>query len=160
MDAHSTLRRINRADLEALVALERAAFADPWSREQLRAALRWDGSLAFGIEEPGTGLVAYLLGLVVVDQGEILSLATLPSHRRRGLGWKLVTATLEAMAGRGVTSVWLEVRASNQPAQALYREAGFVASGVRKGYYRHPVEDALVLRRDLDSGASAGTRVR
>ena len=61
----------------------------------------------------------------------------------------------EAIA-RGATAVTLEVRASNEAAQALYRRFGFLPVGTRKGYYRHPDEDALVLwAHEVDTGEYA-----
>jgi ribosomal-protein-alanine N-acetyltransferase len=159
MVVRSMPRPITLADLEELAALERACFADPWSRAQLRAALVSEGTLGYALGD-GAKIVAYLLGRVVVDQGEILSLATSPAHRRQGLARRLVERALKAMRERGVTTAWLEVRASNAAAQALYHEVGFVAEGVRRGYYRDPVEDALVLRCDLTPGASPGSALR
>jgi ribosomal-protein-alanine N-acetyltransferase len=62
------------------------------------------------------------------------------------LGRALVQAIVEALAERGVRQVYLEVRESNAPARALYEAFGFRAVGRRKAYYRHPVEDAIILR--------------
>jgi ribosomal-protein-alanine N-acetyltransferase len=112
------------------------------------------------IEDETGRLVGYLFGNVVSDQAEILTLAVHPAKRRQGLGRRLLDAVLDVMVGQGVRAVWLEVRASNAGARALYAEAGFIASGVRRGYYRRPVEDALVLRRDLAAAASARPPLR
>jgi ribosomal-protein-alanine N-acetyltransferase len=60
------------------------------------------------------------------------------------------------MATAGARSVWLEVRTSNVAARMMYLAAGFVAAGVRRGYYRRPTEDALILR--LEIAASDGAR--
>jgi ribosomal-protein-alanine N-acetyltransferase len=160
MGDHFVLRPIAPADLHDLVTLEEASFSDPWSEEQLRAALGWIGVLGFAVEAGPGELVSYLLGRVVVDQGEILTLATLEAWRRQGLARRLLVATLAAMRERGANTVWLEVRQSNAAARALYEAAGFVATAVRRGYYRDPVEDALVLRRDLEPSASAGSALR
>lgn len=85
---------------------------------------------------------------VAPDEYEILNLAVDPAVRRRGLGRTLL-ATLLRLPGR---TLYLEVRASNAPARALYASAGFVESGVRKGYYPglpqpdSPPEDAIVMK--------------
>jgi ribosomal-protein-alanine N-acetyltransferase len=85
---------------------------------------------------------------VAPDEYEILNLAVDPAVRRRGVGRTLL-ATLLALPGR---ILYLEVRASNTPARALYASAGFVESGVRKGYYpgplqpASPAEDAIVMK--------------
>jgi ribosomal-protein-alanine N-acetyltransferase len=153
------LRPASRADLAALTELERRAFADPWSEAQLRTALGWPGALAF-IADDAAGIAGYVLGRVVVDEGEILSIATLPERRREGIGRRLLDAMIAAMIDRGAHSAWLEVRVSNAAARTMYGAAGFVAAGTRSGYYRHPEEDALILRRNLDAAASDRAIVR
>ena len=89
-----------------------------------------------------------MVALDAADEGEILNLAVAPSGRRHGLGRALVRDILDALARRGVRHVYLEVRESNAPARALYGAHGFQEAGRRKQYYRRPVEDAIVLRRD------------
>ncbi len=111
-------------------------------------ALGWSGAIAL-VSEDETGIAGYVLGRVVVDQAEILSIAIVPGRRRQGLGRQLLDGVLAAMMQRGAGTVWLEVRASNEAAQAMYQSAGFSAAGLRRGYYRQPPEDALVLRREL-----------
>jgi [ribosomal protein S18]-alanine N-acetyltransferase len=146
------LRPATRADLTALAALERTAFDDPWTEAQLRDALGWPGAVAI-VAENATGLIGYVLGRVITDQAEILSLATAVPHRRRGVGRELLATALDAMVDRGARSAWLEVRVSNRAARAMYQAAGFVVAGRRRDYYRQPLEDALILRRELTRSA-------
>jgi ribosomal-protein-alanine N-acetyltransferase len=148
MAGHCRLRPIVPADLDALVALERASFSDHWTAEQLTSAMGWPEVLGL-VAEDDVGVAGYLLGRVVVDHGEILSLAVLPGRRRAGIGRQLLAGALGVMAARSVAVAWLEVRVSNAAARALYRSAGFAESGLRRDYYRHPTEDALVLRSDI-----------
>jgi len=142
------LRPASRADVPALAGLEQAAFTDPWSADQLLQALDWSGAIAL-VAEDDAGIAGYVLGRVVVDQAEILSIATAPRRRRQGLGRALLDGVVAAMIDRGAATVWLEVRVSNEGARAMYESAGFSAAGLRRGYYRQPPEDALVLRREL-----------
>jgi [ribosomal protein S18]-alanine N-acetyltransferase len=93
-------------------------------------------------------VTGYVVALDAADEGEILNLAVAPGGRRRGLGRALVQDILQELAERGVRQVYLEVRESNAPARALYAAHGFREVGRRKQYYRRPVEDAIVLRRD------------
>lgn len=151
MVVDSRLRPASRADVAALAVLERAAFDDPWSVAQLTEALGWSGAIAF-VVDGSRGIAGYVLGRVVVDEGEILSIAVDPALRRAGLGRALLDGALAAMVDRGARAAWLEVRVSNAAARAMYGAAGFVAAGLRRGYYRQPPEDALVLRRDLTDG--------
>lgn len=156
MDGRCRLRPATSADLDALAQLERTAFSDPWTRSQLQEALGWEGAVAFVAEADDGAIDGYVLGRVVVDEAEVLTIATHPSRRRAGIGRALLAAAMTAMVQRGAVAVWLEVRVSNEAAIAMYRRAGFVAAGVRRGYYRRPVEDALVLRHELSHPASAG----
>jgi ribosomal-protein-alanine N-acetyltransferase len=153
------LRQGSRADLATLADLERASFSDPWTEEQLREALTWPGVVLL-VAEDADGLAGYLLGRVIVDEGEILSIGTMPDRRRRGIGRQLLGAALEQIRAIGGRSAWLEVRVSNDPARGLYQAAGFVIAGLRPDYYRRPVEDALILRLDIESAASARSSLR
>ncbi|MEO5800744.1 MAG: ribosomal protein S18-alanine N-acetyltransferase [Gemmatimonadales bacterium] len=156
MDGLCRLRQASSADIPAFAQLELASFSDPWTTEQLRTALTWPGAVVMAAELSDGSVAGYVLGRVIVDEGEILTIATDPTRRRTGIGRALLTAALAAMVQRGAHAVWLEVRASNEAARQMYQHAGFVAAGLRKGYYRRPVEDALVLRRDLSPSAFRG----
>ncbi len=153
MDGPCRLRPAARADIPAIARIELAAFSDAWTEAQLQATLGDTGALGLVAQEQDDILVGHLIGRILVDEGEILTLAVLPARRRRGIAAQLLRSALVAMAARGVGRVWLEVRASNTAAQALYAAHGFVPAGRRRGYYRDPVEDALVLRRDLSHDA-------
>ena len=80
---------------------------------------------------------------------EILNLVVAPPLRRRGLGTLLMEEALRRMVHAGAGRVWLEVRASNLPALALYRRMGFRETGRRLQYYQNPAEDALLLESQL-----------
>lgn len=156
MDGPCRLRPASLADVPAIARLELRAFSDAWTEAQLVDSLSQSGALGLVAQEEDDILVGHLIGRTVVDEGEILTLAVAPERRRRGIAARLLTEALATMAGRGVGRVWLEVRASNDAAQALYQEHGFTPAGRRRGYYREPVEDALVLRRELPPSASPG----
>lgn len=94
-------------------------------------------------------VAGYLFARCFMDEAEILNLAIHPNHLRRGLGSALVRDVLHHLARAGAQRVFLEVRASNQGAQAFYRRLGFESRGRRRGYYASPREDALILGRDL-----------
>ena len=153
------LRRVSRADLPALAALERGSFTDPWTEAQLQAAMAWPGAIAIAAEDAGA-IVGYVLGRVVVDEGEILSIATSAERRREGIGRRLLDEVMAAMRSRGAHAAWLEVRMSNEAARAMYAAAGFATAGVRPGYYRSPDEDALILRCEIPRPASPGPGLR
>ncbi|MBC2836358.1 GNAT family N-acetyltransferase [Paragemmobacter straminiformis] len=91
---------------------------------------------------------SFLLGRVIVDEAELLTLATPPEQRGRGAAKRLVAAFLEQARQRGAASAFLEVAADNAPARHIYAAAGFTESGTRRGYYRSPEGrpiDAIVM---------------
>ena len=89
-------------------------------------------------------------GESVMGEADMMNLAVLPAARRRGIARALVTALIRELAGGGVHSLTLEVRASNGPAKALYGSLGFVRVGCRQGYYLSPKEDGEILRKEWD----------
>jgi [ribosomal protein S18]-alanine N-acetyltransferase len=152
MDAPYRIRSAILADVEAMVAIERRAFGDPWSEASFREALT--SPWTFGIVgQTGRGVMGYLIAREVAGTGEVLNLAVAPEARRRGLGGALLRAGLVALRHRRVTEVFLEVRESNHSAQSLYLGHGFRPVGQRASYYRNPREDAVVLRLGLEQPA-------
>jgi len=99
------------------------------------------------------GLQGYVIARAVAGEAEILNLAVAPEVRGRGLGGRLLDAMLDLLRRAKVREVFLEVRRGNAPAQALYASRGFEVVGQRANYYRHPVEDAIVLRLALEGQA-------
>ena len=149
MDVPFRIRSGVPADAPALAAIERRSFGDPWSEASFREALRAGWSFGL-VAEAGEAIIGYLIAREAAGTGEILNLAVDPPRRREGIAHTLLDAGLAALRRRHVEEVYLEVRVSNEPAQALYRGAGFQPVGRRRAYYRNPVEDALVLRLELE----------
>lgn len=148
MDVPCRIRSAHPADARAVAVLELRCFNDPWTANSFREAFSpgWNFGL---ILERGTDLLGYLVGRAVAGSGEILNVAVAPEERRQGFARQLLEAGFTALAARGAEEVYLEVRESNHEARALYATMGFTQMGVRRGYYRAPVEDALVLRKGL-----------
>lgn len=144
------VRQARLADVAAAAAIEREAFSDPWSVHSFRSALdRPDVHMTVAEVrlEGGASVVAgYLVAWFVADEGEIANVAVHPDWRRRGVGAALLDDVLAAGRAAGVGAMYLEVRASNTAAQALYASRGFHPVGRRRRYYANPVEDAIVLR--------------
>ena len=85
--------------------------------------------------------------MTAADEGEILRIAVNKKIRKAGLGRKLLTATIDEMKKSGANEIFLEVRASNESAIALYKSVGFEQIGIRKGYYDNK-EDAILYKKD------------
>jgi [ribosomal protein S18]-alanine N-acetyltransferase len=132
-----------------VVAIERAAFTDPWSRKAFLDLLDQPQVRAFAVDGPDGSLAGYAVASVVIDQGEILNLAVDPGSWHRGLGRVLLSAMLDMFRREGVAAVHLEVRQSNAAALRLYEHAGFRAVSTRRAYYRNPTENALTMSLEL-----------
>lgn len=98
------------------------------------------------------GVAGYVIARHVAYEGEILNLGVHPERRRAGVARALVEHVLRALGALGVESVYLEVRESNAAARRLYQGLGFREVGRRRGYYRRPMEDALLLRAAIAPG--------
>ena len=94
-------------------------------------------------------VAGYVGSQTVMDESDMMNVAVHPDYRRKGIAEKLVTELVEALKKRDSRCLTLEVRASNEPARALYEKLGFVQVGLRKNYYRNPREDALILRKEF-----------
>ncbi|MGH7619958.1 MAG: ribosomal protein S18-alanine N-acetyltransferase [Gemmatimonadaceae bacterium] len=137
------------ADLAAIAKIERAAFSDPWSERSFREALSQPAIYFVAARSDAGEVLGYVVAWFVADEGQIANLAVAPAGWGSGIGRALLTAALTEATARGATDIYLEVRDSNLRARRLYGSCGFKEVGRRRGYYRLPVEDAIVLRRTL-----------
>ena len=130
---------------EAMAVLHGASFTmpRPWSAAEFAALLASPRVFALTV-----GMQALLLGQVVADEAELLTVAVRPDQRQQGLGRKLVQDFLAEARSRGAATAFLEVAATNDAALALYSACGFAPSGKRRGYYPGPdgAVDAVLMR--------------
>ena len=152
MAARCQIRPAEPADAPRLAELERICFSDPWSPAGLREMISAPHSITL-VALVGNAIAGYAIARHAADSGEILNLAVDPHHRRAGIGDRLIDGLLLGLRSRKVREVYLEVRESNGPARALYKDKVFTVAGMRRAYYRYPTEDALVLRLPLDGSA-------
>ena len=140
------IRAAQLADVPELAELEPLCFSDPWSAAGFREMLAAPYIMGLIAEGKSDSIAGYLVARVIENEGEILNIAVNPGSRRKGIGALLLDSALAELIVRGVAAIFLEVRVSNQAAINLYLGKGFRPLGQRHGYYRRPVEDALVLR--------------
>jgi [ribosomal protein S18]-alanine N-acetyltransferase len=142
------VRRFAASDVPAVLAiLQESPEAAAWSQESL---LQLDFAAPTVSVADRDGIVAgFLIGRSAADEFEILNMAVSGAHRRHGIGSKLLESALEVSRQTGISRVYLEVRASNEPAIALYKRHGFTEYGRRSRYYANPVEDAILLSLSL-----------
>ena len=139
--------RVAREHLSQIAELERACFADPWSEQSLELLLT-DTAVGM-VAVQGNEVLGYGGMLTVPGEGQITNLATAKAHRRRGVGAALLEALCSEAERLEAEQISLEVRVSNEAAIALYTARGFAIAGVRKHFYRAPVEDAYVMIKRL-----------
>ena len=127
------------------------AFDAPWSAAEFTALMTGPGVFALraSVAEHPAG---FILCRVAVDEAEVLTLATVPGLRRRGVASALLDQAIAVALSRGAVAMFLEVAADNPGAAALYRTRGFRQVGARPAYYsRHEgAADALIMRLDLN----------
>lgn len=141
--------RMSISDVPAVAELERKCFSDPWSERSVAAELENPLSLWL-VALLGRTVVGYVGSQSVMEQADMMNIAVNPDYRRRGIAESLIERLVAELKDKQVSSLTLEVRASNAPAIALYRKLGFIQVGKRPNYYRNPREDALILRKEWD----------
>ncbi len=141
------LRPLAESDLEWVVETERRVFSDPWSVPFFRQLLA-DPNTYARVAERGGRVAGYCMARIQGTDCDLENIAVTPEARRAGVAKALVLDLLDTCEVREVRRVALEVRASNDAAQALYRAYGFKLAGLRRGYYRQPSEDGLLMVRE------------
>jgi [ribosomal protein S18]-alanine N-acetyltransferase len=144
-------------DLDGVMAIETAAFRnDAWSVDAMRSDLGSNHTHYLVVEDAGH-IVAYagLLAPPGASQADIQTIAVAESARRQGWGRVLMTALIAEAKNRGAREVFLDVRADNPNAQALYESLGFEEIGIRQGYYQPDNVDATVMRLGIAAPSPA-----
>ncbi len=132
------------SDVKTVAAIEAAAFSEPWTEKALEGNLEKKEYL-YLVEEIQGEVVGYVGLHMVLDEGEITTIAVREDVRDGGIGGRLLKEMKKAAYSRGIAVIFLEVRASNSRAIHLYEKEGFVKNGIRKNFYRLPMEDAVCM---------------
>ncbi|WP_417617947.1 ribosomal protein S18-alanine N-acetyltransferase [Oceanisphaera sp.] len=153
-------RPLTRADLDVMLVIEQAAHAHPWSRNLLADSFgeryftgalwlpRQQAAVSAGDKER---LLGYFIADRVLDESTLMNICVAPEQQGQGFGRQLITHYLRLCAQQSVTQCWLEVRASNLAAQALYLACGYQETGRRRHYYQSAAgdEDAVLMALQL-----------
>jgi [ribosomal protein S18]-alanine N-acetyltransferase len=145
------------ADLEEVVALEEQTGLNRWGFDAYKREVQKNPhSIMLVARNLGIGppVVGFFAGWTVEDELHVNNIAAHPDFRQRGIGARLMQTAIEEGRRRGIAFVLLEVRASNEAAQSLYRKLGFSFVARRRDYYRFPTEDAFVMKKELPGRAS------
>jgi ribosomal-protein-alanine N-acetyltransferase len=143
------MRTMTLADVDEVLHIEQAVQAYPWTRGNFIDALN-QGYIC-RVDEAGGEIRGYAILRPVLDEAELLNIGVAAAQQRKGLGREMLLEMLDVACERNMLRVFLEVRASNAAALALYRSAGFGEIGVRRGYYQNASgsEDAITMACEL-----------
>ena len=134
--------------VDKIMEIETSSFSVPWKADDFRiSAERGTVAASFGEDD---SLLGYGCSFSVEDEAEITNLAVAAGERRRGIGGGLLDRLIGNAERSGVKRIYLEVRESNDAAIALYSSRGFYKIGCRRGYYRLPKEDAVLMMKEIN----------
>jgi [ribosomal protein S18]-alanine N-acetyltransferase len=132
-------------DVPVVHEIDMLSFSLPWPERSFRFELTENPTSRGWVAEVSGKVVAMLVLWLIVDEAHIATIAVHPDFRRQGLGEQILLHALKAVRDEGARRAFLEVRAGNSAAQAMYEKYGFEVAGVRPGYYRDNNEDALLM---------------
>ena len=141
----NTISSLETTDLSAAYHIEQRAHTFPWSDKTL-ASNQGERYLNFQLTQNGK-MAAFAITQVVLDEATLFNIAVDPDYQRQGLGRALLEHLIDELEKRGVATLWLEVRASNAAAIALYESLGFNEATIRRNYYptTDGREDAIIM---------------
>ena len=140
---------MNADHVSQVAQLEKECFHDPWSENSIASELKNPLSLWL-VAVDGQQVAGYVGSQSVMGEADMRNIAVSAQYRRMGIAQELVERLVTLLREKDVYSLTLEVRASNEPAKALYGKLGFNQVGRRPNYYRNPKEDALILRKEWE----------
>ena len=140
---------MDASHVDAIAELEKVCFHDPWSVNAITSELSNPLSL-WVVAMDGDKLAGYVGSQSVMGWADMMNIAVAPDFRRMGVAANLIGELVNRLKANRVNCLTLEVRASNEPAIALYQKFGFEQVGRRPNYYRNPKEDALILRKEWE----------
>lgn len=144
------MRPMAAGDVERIVEIERRAFSTPWNAATFERLLERPDAEMTVVEHPSHGVIGYSVLWCVRDHGELANIAVSEEWRGAGHGALLLDRVLVRARERGIRSLFLEVRVSNELAARMYETRGFREIGRRRNYYTDPREDARVLMKRID----------
>lgn len=142
------VRRCTVEDIDSVYEAEKESFADPIKKETFEKDFERESYCCYGAFE--NELLAFVSVEKVLDEGQIISVATKEKYRRQKVAKRLFEEVIELLKKSGINCLTLEVRCDNVPALKLYESIGFKKVGLRKNYYTNPLCDAVLM--DLQIG--------
>ena len=148
-----TYRRMTIDDVPQVHEIELKTFHTPWSYQSFVDEMTTNKCARYIVAEEDGKVLGYAGAWLIFDEGHITNIAVDEAYRGRGIGIGVTQALMQYAANMGVQYMTLEVRKSNAAAIALYEKFGFQQVGLRKGFYSHPREDAIIMTREFPQNA-------
>ena len=153
------VRWMIRRDMREVLDVEREAFEFPWSDEDFTRCLRQRNCIGM-VAESGDSVVAFMIYELHRSRLHVLNFAVARSHRRRGIGTRMMEKLVGKLSPERRSRIVLEVRETNLPAQLFFRSLGFRAISVLKDFYQDTTEDAYLMHYVSLAAASVETMPR
>ena len=145
LTARVVVERMRHDDVPAVHEIDRLSCRTPWPAYAFEQERRGNRLARYVVARAGDRVVAFAGVWLMVDEAHVTTFGVHPDWRRQGIGRQLLLNLAELSVAIGARRMTLEVRLSNQAAQALYRQFGFEIVGRRHRYYTDDGEDALVM---------------
>ena len=139
------IRRATVSDIDAIHAIEIQSFSVPWSKESFRSDLENTKVARYLVLEEEGEIIGYAGYWCIVGEGQVTNVAVAPLQRGKGYGLQLVQEMTARAFAEGCTTMFLEVRVSNEAALGVYTKLGYAKVSVRKDYYSEPTEDSYIM---------------
>ena len=136
--------------IESLVGLEKLCFDEPWTKGMFMGDLLSEYTCYFAAIDDDDKVIGYVGMWISVDEGQITNVAVHPDFRRKNVATELLSRLFDICSERGLESITLEVRESNEKAINLYEKNGFSPVGMRKNYYKNPTENAVLMTKTFN----------
>lgn len=152
LDQSVRIRPAQTADISAIIKLEKSCFRKPWSDSAIEQDVSTNSNAYYFVGETITShqVIAFAACWHMVDEAELMRIATHPDYRRNGLAEQLLIQVIQNAKAHQLHSMFLEVRPSNQAARALYQRHGFQILHIRRKYYDDNGEDAIIMSKKLN----------
>lgn len=143
------IKILSEQDTDLLCAcaeLCRDCIPDSWSYESFLSEVRRENGLVIAGLHEQNQVIGFLTASWICDTADLTNIAVVPAFQQQGIAFLLLEFLIRKLKESGMKTVFLEVRQSNFPAIALYEKSGFVPVGIRKNFYQHPDEDAILMQ--------------
>jgi len=141
-------RKMKEQDLEQVISIEKECFPDPWSYLSFKSDIHNEMALPMVLDFDGS-IAGYSSLYIVADELQIGNFAVRAESRGHGAAKLMMEEIIKIARNRDCSTIYLEVRESNNPAIKLYSSFGFKQVGRRKNYYRSPKENAIVMAKEI-----------